>query len=184
MIRFKKRENDQEINTGSMADIAFLLLIFFLVATTLQFDKGLTLKLPPNPEEKEITVPIKERNLFKILINSNQHILVEGEVRQDLLGLKDEIKTFVLNNGRDEKLSENPEKAIVSLKTNRGTKYKSFIKVLDELKGAYYEIYAEKVGLSKEDYLKLRHSNREEYNIYKQSKQGIPMNISIAEPTI
>ena len=183
-MRLKKRENNQEVNTGSMADIAFLLLIFFLVATTLKQEKGLNLRLPPKQKDEPINVKLKERNIFKIMINSNQDLLVEGEPRKGLNGLKEEVKLFVLNHGKEKHLSETPKKATVSLKTNRGTKYESFIEVLDELKGAYYEIYAKNIGLTKQEYLKLRHSVPDEYQLYLKSKEGIPMNISIAEPTI
>lgn len=169
------------VNSGSMADIAFLLLIFFLVTTTIKQDKGLLLKLPPPPEE-EIDVEIHERNLYKILINANDQFLVEGNIRSDLEGLSDEIKSFVMNNGADPELSDSPKEAIVSIKASRGTKYSHFINALDEVKKAYYEIYAGRVGLTPAEYLSLKHQNTSEYNLYKKGKQGIPMNISIAEP--
>lgn len=169
------------INSGSMADIAFLLLIFFLVTTTIKQDKGLLLKLPPPPEEI-IDLEIHERNLYKILINANDQFLVEGEIRSDLVGISDEIQSFVLNNGADPELSDNPREAIVSIKVSRGTKYNHFINALDEVKKAYYEIYAGRVGLTPAQYLSLNHQNSDEYSLYKKGKQGIPMNISIAEP--
>lgn len=171
----------QPINSGSMADIAFLLLIFFLVTTTIAQEKGLSLLLPPKTED-QIDVPINERNLFKILINSNNQYLINGEVRKDMVGLRAEIKKFILNNGEMAHLSINPEKAIVSMKSNRGTEYKFFITALDEVKAAYYEIYGERVGLTAEEYLALDHSNPVQYDIYLRGKDGIPMNISIAQP--
>jgi biopolymer transport protein ExbD len=75
------RQNNQEINAGSMADIAFLLLIFFLVTTTMDTDKGLARQLPPMPEEdqKDDENKIKERNLLVVLINKNDRLLVNGE---------------------------------------------------------------------------------------------------------
>lgn len=169
------------INSGSMADIAFLLLIFFLVTTTIKQDKGLLLKLPPPPQE-EIDIEIHERNLFNILINANDQFMVEGEIRNDIEGISDEIKSFVLNNGVDPNLSDSPKDAIISIKASRGTSYSHFIHALDEAKKAYYEIYAGRVGLTPSQYLSLNHQNVSEYNIYKKGKQGIPMNISIAEP--
>ncbi|MEQ6121381.1 biopolymer transporter ExbD [Reichenbachiella sp. MALMAid0571] len=183
-MKIRKRKHDQEVNTGSMADIAFLLLIFFLVATTLLQEKGLDLQLPRKKEDNSTSPPIKERNLFKVMVNSRQEILIEGEYRKDLVGLRDEIKAFVLNNGKQEHLSESPKKATISLKTSRGTKYASFIQVLDELKAAYFEIYAENIGLTKKEYLKLKQSDPQQNQLYLKSKEGIPMNISIAEPTI
>ncbi|MEP4667961.1 MAG: hypothetical protein ABJZ91_04025 [Cyclobacteriaceae bacterium] len=79
-------------------------------------------------------------------------------------------------------LSTSPRKAVVSLKTNRGTEYGYFIEVLDELKSAYYEIYGERVGLTAAEYRHLDLKNRTELQIYEKGKAGIPMNISIAEP--
>ena len=70
-----------EINAGSMADIAFLLLIFFLVTTTMDTDGGLTRKLPPMPEEQLEDLPeVKQRNVFEVLVNANDQLLVEGEL--------------------------------------------------------------------------------------------------------
>ena len=169
------------VNTGSMADIAFLLLIFFLVTTTILQDKGLSLLLPPKPEE--ITeVKIHDRNLFKILINSQNQYLINGKVRGDLVGLREEIERFVLNPANDNQLSESPEKAIVSLKANRGTEYKYFIEVLDEVKSAYYTMYGARVGLTSDEYLALDHSNPVQYDRYLKGKKDLPMNISIAQP--
>jgi biopolymer transport protein ExbD len=176
-----KNLKQEPINSGSMADIAFLLLIFFLVSTTLAQEKGLSLLLPPKTEEK-IDVPIHERNLYKILINSQNQFLVNGEPKTSLEGVKDEIRKFVTNNGADPNLSINPEKAIVSIKANRGTEYKYFVEVLDEAKAAYYEIYADRVGLTDEQYLALNHDDPVEYDRYLKGKEGIPMNISIAQP--
>ncbi|MEQ9285570.1 MAG: biopolymer transporter ExbD [Cyclobacteriaceae bacterium] len=183
-MKIRKQKANQEVNTGSMADIAFLLLIFFLVATTLLQEQGLDLHLPQKKENNSTSTQIEKRNLFKVLINSRQEILVEGEYRKNTSGLKDEVKAFVLNNGKKGHLSENPKKATVSLKTNRGTKYATFIEVLDELKGAYYEIYAENIGLTKEEFLNLKQNDPKQYMLYLKSKKDIPMNISIAEPTL
>lgn len=169
------------VNSGSMADIAFLLLIFFLVTTTISQDKGLLLKLPP-PPEKEIDFEIHERNLYKILINANDQFLIEGELRSDLNDISNEIKSFVLNHGKDPDLSDSPKDAVVSIKVSRGTKYSHFINALDEVKRTYYEIYAGRVGLTPAQYLSLNHQNSIEYDLYRKGKQDIPMNISIADP--
>ncbi len=178
---YKHSRKPVELNTSSMADIAFLLLIFSLVATTISQDKGLDIRLPPKSEfEQEL--PIQERNLFKIRINGNNQLLVENEVRENAEGLSTEVKAFILNNGRDASSSDSPEKAVVSVKTSRGTKYAAFISVLDELKGAYYEIYGERVGLTSGEYRKLDQNNPEDRLLYQKGKEGIPMNISIAEP--
>ena len=178
-----RRRPPTEINAGSMADIAFLLLIFFLVATTMKQDKGLSLLLPPLSDGPPPPFNIADRNLFKIQINSENHLLVEGQVKASTIGIKEEVKKFITNQGRDSRLSESPTKAIVSLKADRGTHYDLYIEVLDALKGAYYEIYGEKVGLSAEEFRQLDTRNPESRALYDRARDGIPMNISIAEPT-
>ncbi len=175
------RNSDREINVSSTADIAFLLLIFFLVATTMSVDKGLPLKLPSKLQPDK-PVEIQDRNLFKIMINSNNDLMVNEEVRNNAEGLKEEIKKFVMNNGASSHLSDSPEKAVVSFKTNRGTEYSAFIDILDEIKGAYHEIYADRVGMTAADFRQLDTSDPMDYDIYLNAKEGIPMNISIAEP--
>ncbi|MEQ9304823.1 MAG: biopolymer transporter ExbD [Marinoscillum sp.] len=176
-----KQRNVQEINTGSMADIAFLLLIFFLVSTTILQEQGLSLNLPPEPED-EFVSRVNDRNLFKIQINSNNQFLIEDEVRPDLQGLREEIEAFVQNNGVNPRYSDSPLKATISVKTNRGTDYKYFIAVLDEVKEAYYEIYAQRVNMSADEYRALDLNDPVQQHIYEKGKAGIPMNISIAEP--
>ena len=189
-----KRERDTpEINSSSMADIAFLLLIFFLMTTTIANDKGLFLLLPPDPDQMEdIEIEIPERNLFKIQINSADNLLVENKTMTDVSLLKDMIKEFVMNNGRDPLSSDNPQKAIVSLKTDRGTTQKRFIEILDQIKGAYHDIYAERAGVTNKTWrvIAADHKEPEKRRLYELGrgvleggKPEIPMNISIAEPT-
>jgi len=149
MARIKKRSLP-EINAGSMADIAFLLLIFFIVATTMDVDSGILTKLPPMPPEDQEKPPeIKERNIFQVLVNANDKILVEGEWG-DIETLKDKAKEFVDNNldgtcsycrgRRSPDLSDNPDKAVISLQNDRGTSYNMYIQVQNELKKAYNEL--------------------------------------------
>ncbi|MEP2023739.1 MAG: biopolymer transporter ExbD [Reichenbachiella sp.] len=179
-MRLKKPKLEPKVSAGSMADIAFLLLIFFLVSTSLLQDKGLMLQLPPDIEPTE--TPIKERNLFKVLINSKNEFLIEGKVRSDLAGLVEEIKTFVKNPSSSPTLSESPEKAIISIKTQRGAQYASFISVLDLIKESYYQMYGERIGLSSDEFRKLNKSKPSELAIYQKARKGLPMNISIADP--
>ena len=89
-----------EINAGSMADIAFLLLIFFLVTTTMDVDTGISRKLPPMPEEEQLEddSQIKAKNIYVVLINANNQLLVEGEL-MDISQLKEGAKRFIDNNG-------------------------------------------------------------------------------------
>lgn len=168
-----------ELQTGSMADIAFLMLTFFLMTTQITNHKGLALVLPqPNNVP---AAPVHKRNLFAVQVNAANRFLVNGEVRTELDGLREEIKIFVLNNGRDVTRSDNPEKAVVSLKADRGTTHRAYIYALDEIQAAYYELYAEQAGISAEAFRMLdlgRHADRV---LYEKGRKGIPMNISIAE---
>lgn len=182
-----------EINSGSMADIAFLLLLFFLVTTTIASDKGLYLPLPPDPDQLERSPEmIRERNLFTIRINSKDRLLVEGELMENEQELRNRINDFVLNYGRDPLLSEDPGRAVISLKTDRGTSQSMFIAVLNEIQGAYYDIYARRAGVTNEQWRYLidhlnEPDNKRLYTLGRgrdrQGKVEIPMNISIAEPT-
>ena len=142
------RRSAPEVNAGSMADIAFLLLIFFLVTTTIETDSGLNRKLPPM--EDIIDPPIiKERNIFTVVVNKNNDLLVEEKPMQ-IDELREAAVTFLDNGGgkgedacsfcqgeRDPNSSDNPEKAVISLKNDRETDYKVYIAVQNELVAAY-----------------------------------------------
>ena len=169
-----------ELNSGAMADVAFLMFIFYMVAVEIKEYQGLTLMLPPN-EPDPIQVQKNNRNIFSIYINSTDQIMVEGEVVPSLKGVRNDIKKFVLNYKKDPTLSDNPMEAMISIKTDRGASYKAFMGALDEAQAAYYEIYADRVGVSPERFRKLNiriHLDRE---AYEKARQGIPMNIAIAE---
>jgi biopolymer transport protein ExbD len=184
-----------DIPNASMADIAFLLLTFFLMTTTVASDKGLMIPLPPIlPPDTKIEIP--ERNIFKIQVNSFDRLLVEGEPWTETnRELTDKIKTFILNNGQDKTSSDNPIKAIVSLKTDRGTTHKAFIDVLDAAQAAYHEIYAERAGITVERWRQVSSDPNADELTRQQYDKGrgaipngngaveIPMNLSIAEPT-
>ena len=96
--------------------------------------------------------------------------------------LKIKIKEFLLNNGRTDNLSESPAKAIVALKTDRGASHSTFIHVLDEIQGAYYEIYAQRLGISVEQYRRLRLDDPEDRKLITRAHAGFPMAISLSEP--
>jgi biopolymer transport protein ExbD len=175
-----------------MADIAFLLLTFFLMTTTIANDKGLSIQLPPPPEAQQDDVKIQERNMFKIQVNSSDALLVEGEPMDDVSGLKDMITKFILNNGVDPNSSDNPQKAIVSYKTDRGTSHERFVEILDIIQAAYYDIWADRAGVSNARFRAAASdlTNRENIEIYDKGRGKlpdgaleIPMAISIAEPT-
>lgn len=140
-----------EVNAGSMADIAFLLLIFFLVTTTIETDSGLNRKLPPM--EDQIDPPIiKEKNILTVVVNKNNQLLVEEKLLQ-IEDLRSTAIAFLDNGGgqgeeacnfckgkKDPASSDNPEKAIISLKNDRETSYKVYIAVQNELVAAYNEL--------------------------------------------
>src|SRR5690349_5430614 len=136
-----------ELSSGAMADIAFLLLTFYMMTTEIKEYKGLTLMLPQYLE-KPIEKPVHDRNLFTIRVNSMNQFMVEGKPVENINSLREAIKKFVMNNKKDPALSDSPEDAVVSIKTDRGTSYKSFIIVLDEAQAAYFEIYSNRAGIS------------------------------------
>ena len=173
----RSKRSIPEINAGSMADIAFLLLIFFLVTTTMDTDKGIAIVLPPlTPPDQIEHTPEKERNVLEILINSNDHLLVEGK-RMSITELTDLTTTFLTNNGRNPEYSDSPDKAIVSLKNDRGTSYGIYVKVQNELKRAYNQLRNEeansKFGADYDDLPKAK--QKEIAAIY-------PIKVSEAEP--
>ena len=140
-----------DVNAGSMADIAFLLLIFFLVTTTIETDSGINRKLPPM--EDQIDPPIiREKNIFTVVVNKYSQILVEEKLT-DIKDIRRLAMDFLDNGGgrgdeacdyckgdRNPRSSDNPDKAVISLKNDRETPYKSYIAVQNELVAAYNEL--------------------------------------------
>jgi biopolymer transport protein ExbD len=154
-----RRENP-EINAGSMADIAFLLLIFFLVTTTMNVDSGISKKLSEKPPADYVPPIVKQKNIFEVSINRNNDLLVENESMQ-IKDLKDAALNFIDNGGGvgapgedgtpgekcdycqgegSETSSDHPNKAIISVQSDRGTEYGTYIKVQNELLRAYSEL--------------------------------------------
>jgi biopolymer transport protein ExbD len=167
-----------EINAGSMADIAFLLLIFFLVTTTIDVDKGITVKLPPWSDDAPEIQQMRSRNVFSVLVNAQDQLLVRGELTE-IDDLRERAKEFISNPQRREDLSTDPKNAIISLKNDRGTSYKQYLAVYNELKAAYDELWDEECeklyGIPYNDDLPIA---------YKRAiKEKIPMVLSEAEPT-
>ena len=177
-----------EVNAGSMADIAFLLLIFFLVTTTMDIDTGITRKLPP-PVEDDTEIDIKDRNIFKVLVSSSDRLMVEGEVA-DIRTLREDVKEFMTNPNNLEDLPEKEmrfidnlgeievSKGVVSLKNDRGTSYEMYIKVQNELTAAFGELRDE---LSQQFY-GVKFANLVNDDRRKAIQKAIPMAISEAEP--
>lgn len=180
----------QEINAGSMADISFLLLIFWLTTTTMNSDKGLQRRLPPIPEDEtqQEDVKINKRNLIQVKINSNDRIIAGGEI-MDVSQIKDKIIEFITNPANIETLPEKEmkniegfgeyatSKGVVSLQNDRGTSYNSYLRVQNELAKAFNEIrdnfamnnYGKKYIALDEDKQKI-------------VREAIPLSISEAEP--
>ena len=138
-----------EVNAGSMADIAFLLLIFFLVTATISSDEGISRLLPKDCPTSDCSGIISERNILRIAINNKNEILINNEIISPK-DIKNLAKDFIDNNGDgschyckgDAKISssDHPKKAIISLQNGKQTKYKTFIAVQNELTKAYKEL--------------------------------------------
>jgi biopolymer transport protein ExbD len=148
-----KRGAPPEVNAGSMADIAFLLLIFFLVTTTIETDAGLDRMLPPI-EPPETDVVIKQKNIFEVIINKNGQLFADEEL-VEVSQLREKAMSFLDNGGatsgtldycnycqgvRNTSSSDNPTKAIISLKNDRETPYGTYITVQNEIVGAYNDL--------------------------------------------
>ena len=118
-----------EINAGSMADIAFLLLIFFLVTTVIAEDKGVLVKLPPWSEEPPENMKLNTRNVYSVLVNAQNQLLVRGQA-MEIKELKSHTIEFITNPQKREDLSEAPTKALVSLKNDRGTNYATYLEAV------------------------------------------------------
>ena len=174
-----------EINASSMADIAFLLLVFFLVTTEIDIDEGINVVLPAWSDEPPPDVKQNNRNTLAVLVNSRNELLVEEE-RFDIEELRDYTKTFIMNEGRDPKMSDSPQKAIVSFKGDVGTSYDTYIQVYNELRGAYNELRDDlakkKSGGRKPFYLDLDPLTRDSI-IRDEIKLLLPIRLSEAEPT-
>jgi biopolymer transport protein ExbD len=172
-----KHRMSNEINAGSMADIAFLLLIFFLVTTTIAEDKGVLVKLPPWSDEPPPEMKLNSRNVYSVLVNAQNQLLVRGEPMK-IEDLKENTKIFILNPQQLENMSESPTKALISIKNDRGTKYQTYLEVYNELKAAYNELWEEsalaKFGKNLDELTNVQQ---------REIRDAIPLVISEAEPT-
>ena len=178
------------LNTTSSADIAFLLLIFFLVSTTMDVDKGLDRRLPPMPDEnqKQQDVKVNRRNIVVVRINAQDRILAGG-TPMDVTQVKDKIKEFILNPTNSESLPEKEmkdiegfgqyavSKGVVSLQNDRGTSYSAYLRVQNEIVKAFNEI--------RDDFAMVNYGSK--YADLDEEKQrivrdAVPQSISEAEP--
>ncbi|MFT5646748.1 MAG: biopolymer transport protein ExbD [Aureispira sp.] len=121
------------VSAGSLADVAFLLLIFFLVATTIQTDTGLNVLLPVWTEN-EMSEEKEDRNVLSVIINSENELMIEGE-RAQLSDLQARTEQLIL------KEAESPKVAIVSLQNDNGTSYETYLAVYNEIKAGYNRIW-------------------------------------------
>jgi biopolymer transport protein ExbD len=189
----RKKRKTPGINGSSSADIAFMLLIFFLITTSMDTDKGLARRLPPpvpkDQKKNEDKVDINKRNLLVVLINSNNQILC-GDEFIDIKQLKDKVKDFIDNPYNDahkpEKVEEDvpyfgktlvSKKHVISLQNDRGTEYQAYISVQNELARAYNEL---RDDLSKKKFGKAFADLDEDQQ--KAVQQIYPQKISEAEP--
>ena len=150
----KKKRSTPEINSSSTADMAFLLLIFFLITTSMDTDRGLARRLPEPPQEnqKKEDKDIKERNILQVFVNFNDQLMC-GADYINVEQLRDKAKEFIANPYNDDKLPEKVAKEVpffgtqmvtkyhvISLRCDRGTSYKAYIAVQNELVAAYNEL--------------------------------------------
>ena len=189
-----KSKKIPEINASSQADIAFTVLIFFLVVSTMDVDTGIVRMLPPmaDPNVKQEDIKVKERNLLLVFVSGSGNIMAGGKVIA-LEALKDKAKEFILNPLDDKDLPEKKvtdiempdgskwaypvSEGVISLQNTRDTSYQVYIKVQNELTRAFNEVRDE-VAMSKfgKKFADLEDAER------KVITKAIPMKISEAEP--
>jgi biopolymer transport protein ExbD len=183
-----------EVRADSQADIAFLLLIFFLVATTMNSDKGLSRVLPPLPPEdvKVEDQKIKDRNVLLVFVNAAGQIMA-GDESMDIRGLKEKAKEFIVNAADDESLPEKKDteieledgskwtypvsEGVISLQTTRDTNYEVYIMVQNELARAFNEV-RDDVAMNKFGSV-FEELNEDQRNAV---TKAVPLKISEAEP--
>ena len=185
----RKKKKVPEINASSMADISFLLLIFFLVTTTMDTDSGITRRLPPPVENPDMDVKVKERNILNVMINKYDKLMVNGKPSQ-VEDLKEITKDFITPKPNDETAPEvevkeidlignfMTNKGVVSLKNDRGTSYQMYIAVQNELAKAFNELREE---VSRQ-YFNTSYSSLTDKDKIDAVNKAVPVRISEAEP--
>lgn len=186
----RKKRAVPGINSSSTADIAFMLLIFFLITTSMDTDRGLARRLPPPPENKDQNdIIVKERNVLQVRLNKDDQLMC-GQDYIDIKQLKEKAKEFIVNPYDDEKLPEKhrknipllgdcmiTEKHVISVQNDVGTSYKAYIDVQNELVAAYNELRDE---LGKAKFGKTYAQCDEDEQ--KAIREYYPQKISEAEP--
>jgi biopolymer transport protein ExbD len=176
MLINKREREGGEVPGSSLADIAFLLLIFFLLVTHINVDTGIGLVLPPKAPPNQPPPKINKRNLLNILVNNEGKVLINDKptpVNQ----VEEKVKNFVNNKGKDPTLSDSPQKAVISIKTSRQATYDIYIHMFDRVVGAYKDLRntAAQAQFGKK-YSDLKGSAQEKI------KKMYPKNISISSP--
>jgi biopolymer transport protein ExbD len=189
-----KKKKTPGINGTSSADIAFMLLLFFLLTTSMDTDTGLARRLPPPPDKsmqrEQADIKVNKRNILQVMINSNNQVLAAGEYI-DIRQLREKVRTFLMNEARSENLPEYEDKDIpyfgtmngltdkhvISLQNDRGTSYQAYIDVQNELVAAYNELRNE---VSRRKWGKLFDDLDEDQQ--KSVQMIYPQKISEAEP--
>ena len=178
------------LNTGSMSDISFLLLTFFLLTSSINTDQGIQRKLPPPLKAQADDIQMNKRNVLVVLVNMNDQIMVNSEFLPDVNMLKEKTKEFIANPNGDATLSDKKQlyvqelgseetvsKGVVSLQNDRGTSYEMYIAVQNQLTAAFNELRDEfsnaRFG---KPFNNLNNTQR------KGVQKVIPINISEAEP--
>ncbi len=177
-----------EINSSSQADIAFLLLCFFLMTTSMDVDYGITRRLPPPVEQNDEDVKVKERNVMNVLVNKSDRLSING-YPSDISMLKDEAKRFMTPRDGDETAPEVDykeiellgrvpmSKGVISLQNDRGTSYAMYISVQNELARAFNELKDE---MSMKRFGK--HYDKLNEDQIKAINEAVPVRVSEAEP--
>jgi len=179
------------LNTGSMADISFLLLTFFLLTSAINTDQGIQRRLPPPVPPDQKAIDMHKRDVMRVLVNMYDQLLVDGEPMNDVNELKERTKVFLSNPTNDLSMSDKKieyveelgrevpiSKGVVSLQSDRGTSYKMYIAVQNQLAAAYNEL--------REEYSRQNFGKSFE-NLSEREKKGvqkvIPVSVSEAEPS-
>ena len=178
-----------EINSSSQADIAFLLLCFFLMTTSMDVDYGITRRLPPPIQAEQEDTKVKERNVMNVMVNKSDKLLVNGRPC-DISMLKDLAKDFMTPRPNDETAPEVEDKTfgegigtikmskgVISLQNDRGTSYAMYISVQNELARAFNEM---KADLAKKTWGKTLEQLTEDQT--KAVNEAVPVRVSEAEP--
>jgi len=186
----RKKKKMPEVNGTSLADIAFILLFFFLVTSSMDIDTGIMRRLPPPVDPNEKPEDINKRNLFEVRINSQDYLWVKGQY-MNIGDLKESTKIFISNKSNSPNLADKKEvhipllggtymasRGIISLKNDRGTSYDMYVQVQNELTKAITELRNE---LSKEKF-NINFTDLVDQDKIEAIQKAIPVAISEAEP--